>query len=117
MVPLPGRINPCSRHSNGSQNLEYFTTTKKLTQCQVQWSKFLLQFNLKICFRPGRLGAKLDALTCHWDVYSDRTKECNVQLIFSSQQVDNLVLQAQTSMLEEPDSRTMEVMDLDQLID
>jgi len=60
------------------KNLEYFTTTKKLTQHQVQWSKFLSQFNLKICFRPGRSGAKPDALTCHWDIYSDRTKECNV---------------------------------------
>src|SRR5260370_476959 len=99
------------------KNLEYFTTTKKLTQHQVQWSKFLLQFNLKIHFRLGRLGAKPDALTCCWDRYSDRTKECNVQPIFSSQQVDNLVLWAQTSTLEEPDSRTMEVMDLDQLID
>src|SRR5260370_42431599 len=45
------------------KNLEYFTTTTKLTQSQVQWSKFLLQFNLKIYFRLGRLGAKPDAMT------------------------------------------------------
>jgi len=28
-----------------------------------------LQFNLVICFRPGRLGTKLDTLTRRWDVY------------------------------------------------
>src|SRR5260370_33281590 len=31
------------------KNLEYFMTTKKLMQCQVRWSEFLLPFNLKIC--------------------------------------------------------------------
>jgi len=60
------------------KNLEYFTMTKKLTQCQVRWSEFLSQFNLKIWFRPRWLGAKPDALTCWWDVYGDRTMECNV---------------------------------------
>jgi len=51
------------------KNLTYFCDTKSLSRCQVHWSKFLLQFNLTIRFRPGRLGMKLDALTCHWDVY------------------------------------------------
>src|SRR5260370_41839774 len=32
------------------KNLEHFMTTKKLTQCQVRWSEFLSQFNLKILF-------------------------------------------------------------------
>ncbi len=32
------------------KNLEYFTTTKKLTRQQARWSEFLLQFNLSICF-------------------------------------------------------------------
>ena len=45
------------------KNLEYFSTTKLLTHCQVCWSEFLCQFNLTICFRPGRLGTKPDALT------------------------------------------------------
>jgi len=52
------------------KNLEYFTT-KKLTHCQARWSEFLLQFNLRIHFQPGRLGSKPDALTCRWDVYTD----------------------------------------------
>jgi len=32
------------------KNLEYFTTTKKLTRWQARWSEFLSQFNLSIHF-------------------------------------------------------------------
>ena len=45
------------------KNLEYFSTTKVLTQRQVRWSEYLFQFNLVIRFCPGHLGTKLDALT------------------------------------------------------
>jgi len=51
------------------KNLEYFSTTKILTRQQVRWSEYLSQFNLVICFRPGRLGAKLNTLTRRWDIY------------------------------------------------
>src|SRR5260221_316748 len=60
------------------KNLEYFTSTKKLTRRQARWSAFLSQFNLKIHFRPGRLGAKPDALTRRPNIYSeDSTVDCN----------------------------------------
>jgi len=45
------------------KNLEYFSTTKVLTQRQAWWSKYLSQFNLVIRFCPGHLSTKLDALT------------------------------------------------------
>ena len=45
------------------KNLEYFSTTKVLTQRQVQWSEYLFQFNLVIRFHSGCLGTKLDTLT------------------------------------------------------
>jgi len=45
------------------KNLEYFSTSKVLSHWQAWWSEFLSQFNLVICFHPGKLGAKLDALT------------------------------------------------------
>jgi hypothetical protein len=45
------------------KNLEYFSTTKLLTRRQARWSEFLSQFNMVIRFRPGKLGAKPDALT------------------------------------------------------
>ncbi|KAL7281616.1 LOW QUALITY PROTEIN: hypothetical protein ACG7TL_004933 [Trametes sanguinea] len=51
------------------KNLEYFTTTKILTRRQARWLEFLSQFNFVIRFRPGKLGAKPDALTRRWDVY------------------------------------------------
>jgi len=51
------------------KNLVYFCESKALSHCQARWSEFLAQFNLTIKFRPGRLGAKPDALTCRWDVY------------------------------------------------
>ena len=51
------------------KNLEYFATSKVLTRRQARWSEFLSQFNMVIRFRPGKLGAKPDALTRRWDVY------------------------------------------------
>ena len=51
------------------KNLEYFSTTKLLTHCQVCWLEFLCQFNLTICFHPGHLGTKPNALMRQWDIY------------------------------------------------
>lgn len=45
------------------RNLEYFTTTKLLNRRQARWAEFLSRFNFKIVYRPGKLGAKPDALT------------------------------------------------------
>src|SRR5260221_3621321 len=71
------------------KNLEYFTTTKKLTRWQARWSKFLSQFNLSIRFRPGRLGAKPDALMCIPDVYSESAPtDCNMQPVLTPQQLE-----------------------------
>src|SRR5580765_5826311 len=52
------------------KNLEYFSTTKILNRRQARWSEYLSQFNLVIRFRPGKLGAKPDALTRRWDTYA-----------------------------------------------
>ena len=43
--------------------------TKLLTRQQARWSEFLSQFHLIVCFHPGKLGTKPDALTRQWDVY------------------------------------------------
>src|SRR6266481_6949763 len=50
-------------------NLQYFSTTKVLTWHQVRISEFLSQFNLVICFCPGKLSTKPEALTRCWDIY------------------------------------------------
>ena len=52
------------------KNLEYFSTTKILNRRQARWAEYLCQFNIIIRFRPGKLGAKPDALTRRWDVYA-----------------------------------------------
>ena len=51
------------------KNLKYFATTKLPTCQQAQWLEFLSQFNMIVCFHPGWLGMKPDALTRCWDVY------------------------------------------------
>ena len=48
------------------KNVEYFFTTKVLTHREAE---YLAQFNLTICFHPGKLGTKPDSLTRRWDVY------------------------------------------------
>ena len=50
-------------------NLQYFTTTKQLSRRQARWSERLANFDFIITYRPGRLGAKPDAITRRSDVY------------------------------------------------
>ena len=76
------------------KNLEYFATTKTLTRRQARWSEFLSAFNLLIRFRPGKLGAKPDALTRRPDVYPKRgdkdyalVNPQNTRPVFSSEQL------------------------------
>lgn len=45
------------------RNLEHFMTTKQLNRRQARWAEFLSEFNFKITYRPGVLGAKPDSLT------------------------------------------------------
>ena len=51
------------------RNLQYFSTTKVLTQQQARCSEFLSQFNMVIQFWPRKLSTKPNTLTRHWDVY------------------------------------------------
>ena len=51
------------------KNLEYFSTTKVLTQRQVWWFEYFSQFHFAIRFCPSHLGTKLDTLIKWWDIY------------------------------------------------
>src|SRR5258707_3706833 len=102
------------------KNLEYFTTTKKLTRQQARWSEFLSQFNLSIHFQPGRLGAKPDTLTQRPDVYSESAvTDCNRQPVLTPQQLERphlaiclgMVEEAEQSLSEDLDHRTL-IMDI-----
>ena len=59
---LEGSSHPVQVLSN-HKNLEYFMSTKLLNRRQARWSEFLSRFNFKILYRPGKQGAKPDALT------------------------------------------------------
>jgi len=51
------------------KNLEYFLTIKILSHHQAKWLEFLFQFNLVICFHPGYLVFKPDAITYRENLY------------------------------------------------
>jgi len=101
------------------KNLEYFSTTMMLTQRQVQWSKYLSQFNLVIRFCPGHLSTKLDALTRQWDVYPKggntgyaTVNPHNFKPIFTQEQ---LAASIQATILLFSSLHTATVVDLDTL--
>jgi hypothetical protein len=101
------------------KTLEYFTTTKLLTRCQAQWSKFLSQFNMIIQFQPRKLGVKHDALTRCWDVYykggnSDFTlaNPSNLRPIFTQEQ---LSASLHSTVLATPIICNAIIMDIQQL--
>ncbi len=45
------------------KNLEYFMTTRKLTERQMRWSLVLSKFNFTIAYRPGKSNDAADALS------------------------------------------------------
>ena len=114
-TPLP--VDVVTDH----KNLEYFSTTKMLTRRQARWSEFLSQFNMVICFHPGRLGAKPNSLTRQWDIYpkeGDSTYGVvnlhNFCPVFTSEQ---LSVSLHTTILAGPTLCTMQLIDYMQLTD
>ena len=101
------------------KNLEYFSTTKLLTRCQVHWSEFLCQFNLTIHFRPSRLSTKPDALTRRWDVYPKEggsdyasVNPHNLRPVFTQEQ---LASSLHATFLSVPALCTTIIMDIEKL--
>ena len=101
------------------KNLEYFSTSKVLTHWQARLSEYLCQFNLVIRFQPGKLGAKPDALTRRWDVYSKeedkgfaRVNPQNLQPVFMAEQLSDSLC---TTYLETPVLRASALMDIEHL--
>src|SRR5258708_16970391 len=88
------------------KNLEYFTFSKKLLHCQARWAKFLGQFNMKVRFRPGRLGSKLDVLTHRWDIYTEGDNPepavTNVCLVFTIEQLTGTLVLVHARTMEDP---------------
>ena len=108
---LEGSGNPIDTVMD-HKNLEYFTSMKKLTCRQACWSEYLSQFNLQICFCPGRLGTKPDTLTHRSDVHPGSgpgTTPTNIHPLFTPQQLDAPTSHA--SKLEYPPGRLSETLD------
>src|SRR6266446_4219707 len=88
------------------KNLEYFMSSKKLSHHQARWAKFLGQFNMKVRFRPGRLGSKLDTLTRRWDVYTEgdnlEPTATNVRPVFTIEQLAGTPVLAHARTMEDP---------------
>jgi hypothetical protein len=74
---LEGSRYPVQVYSDHN-NLQFFTTTKKLSRRQARWSEFLSGFDFVINYRPGRLGVKPDALTRRPDIYPKKTFQSEV---------------------------------------
>src|SRR5258707_7801267 len=95
-------INMVTNH----KNLEYFTSSKKLLHCQARWAEFLGQFNMKVRFRPGRLGSKPDALTHRWDIYTEGNNlepaATNIHLVFTIEQLAGTPVLVCTGTMEDP---------------
>src|SRR5258705_1561513 len=88
------------------KNLEYFTSSKKLSCRQARWAEVLRQFNMKVQFRPGRLGSKPDTLTCRWDVYTEGDNPepavTNVHLVFTIEQLAGTPVLMRAGTMEDP---------------
>src|SRR6266436_2753337 len=88
------------------KNLEYFTSSKKLLRHQARWAEFLGQFNMKVQFRPGRLGSKPDMLTCRWDVYMEgdnpEPTATNICPVFTIEQLAGTPVLAHARTMEDP---------------
>src|SRR6266436_6298284 len=95
-------INTVTDH----KNLEYFTSSKKLSRHQARWAEFLGQFNMKVWFRPGRLGSKLDALTHRWDIYTEgdnpEPAATNVCPVFTIEQLAGTLVLVHARTMEDP---------------
>ncbi|MBW0551658.1 hypothetical protein O181_091373 [Austropuccinia psidii MF-1] len=68
-------------------SLQYFMSSKVLTQLQARWDEFLSEFHFSITYCPGCLATLPDALS-HWeDVYPERGEDFISKNPMNSQQL------------------------------
>ena len=100
--PFPIRV--LSDH----KNLEYFMSTKELTRRQVRWLLYLTRFDFKIVYRPGKQGAKPDALTrrsMDLPLPGDPRLEYQKQVVLKPQNLTVAPIEVTPEPLEEPRTR------------
>jgi len=93
--------------------------TKMLTRQQAWWSKYLSSFHFSIHFHPGKLGAKPNALTCHFDVYPkggeadySSVNPQNYHSVFNKEQ---LITSLRATGLEPVVARAIKLVDMESL--
>ena len=67
------------------QALQYFTTSKKLNQRQARWHEFLVGFNYRVTYRPGKKAVVPDALSRRSDHWQDRASLPPITMFTSDQ--------------------------------
>src|SRR5258705_6476078 len=109
------RIQAASAFQAGPHFISYpgaVPTLSRLQRRQACWSEYLSQFNLRIRFRPGRLGTKPDALTHCSDVHLGSradTTPTNVCPLFTPRQLETPTSHA--SILDHPLGGLSETLD------
>ena len=118
IILTQGSASPINVMTN-HKNEEYFTSSKLLTCWQACWLEFLCQFNLLVCFCPGCLSMKPNALAHCWDIYpkeEDRDyahiNPHNFCPVFSQ---EHLASSLRTTYLPEPVLHAASLVNEDQL--
>jgi len=104
---------------NGSQELGIFLNNQDSNTPTSKIVEILSQFNLIICFCPGHLGTKPDALTRWWDVYPKRgdngyasVNPHNFRLVFTHEQI---AASLRATIFTTPTLRATTILDQNQL--
>jgi hypothetical protein len=71
------------------RNLQYFMTTKRLTERQARWSLFLNEFNFLITYRPGKQNLKADTLSRRPD-YETPPVDHNIIRLLNPKKISNI---------------------------
>ena len=99
------------------KNLEWFMTTKSLSQWQTHWSEFLSQFNFKIIYRPSCFNIWADALICWSEDLSkkgedDLWRSHQKQILLKFINIDNHLIAAQNQSFKTHESEPVSLWDL-----
>lgn len=68
MVPLARGGHPLIEILINHHNVQYQRMAKCLNPRQVKWALFFIRFDFKVSYIPGRNNAKVDALSCQFDL-------------------------------------------------
>ncbi|KAK1911210.1 hypothetical protein P3342_011812 [Pyrenophora teres f. teres] len=105
---LAGTLDPVKVLSD-HQALQTFMTNKRLNRRQARWAEYMSEFNFKITYRPGKQGAKPDALTRRPGDLPENTdddrRQHQWQTVIKPHQVDPALRVATLTSHQGPDTK------------